>query len=149
MCRRGPSRPLQEVPAHFPCSVCGKPSYGNVCSACGGQICPDHQIGQDEWCTHCVREYPRFKKNYRPSLTVRVGYEYGYVYPPEPIREAALIATVLALKPSDVGDRTTSISSEAGTFRLATPGYGRNSWFGIPRVDSVLTDYVENVTGIA
>ena len=84
-----------------------------------------------------------------PSLTVRVGYEYGYVYPPEPIREAALIATVLALKPSDVGDRTTSISSEAGTFRLATPGYGRNSWFGIPRVDSVLTDYVENVTGIA
>ncbi len=70
---RGAARPLQEVPAHFPCSVCGKPSYGNVCAACGGQICPEHQVGQDEWCTHCAREYPRFKKSYRPSLRIRAG----------------------------------------------------------------------------
>lgn len=67
------ARPLHEVPTHFPCSVCAKPSYGNVCSACGGQVCPEHQIGADEWCTTCVREYARFKKSSRLSSLSRIG----------------------------------------------------------------------------
>lgn len=74
---------------------------------------------------------------------VRVGYEYGYAQPPEPIREAALWALLGTLIPTDLGDRSTSVSNEAGTFRLATPGYGRNSWYGLPRVDALLTDYRE------
>jgi putative nucleotidyltransferase with HDIG domain len=68
---RKPSRPLHEVPAHFPCSVCAKPSYGNTCGACGGQICPEHQVGADEWCTVCVREYARMKKTMRLSFAAR------------------------------------------------------------------------------
>jgi hypothetical protein len=67
------TRPLHEVPAHFPCSVCAKPSYGNVCGACGGQVCPEHQVGADEWCTTCVREYKRFKKSSRLSPALRIG----------------------------------------------------------------------------
>jgi hypothetical protein len=67
------TRPLHEVPSHFPCSVCAKPSYGNVCGACGGQVCPEHQVGLDEWCTTCVREYARFKKSSRLSSLARIG----------------------------------------------------------------------------
>jgi len=86
-----------------------------------------------------------------PSLTVQVGYEYGYAQPPEPIRRAALIAVVNQLVLTNISERTTSWSdpSGAGTFRMATPGMGRNSWFGIPNVDAVLSDYMESTVGIA
>ncbi len=70
---RPSSRPLQEVPVHFPCSVCGKPSYAHTCAACGGQVCPEHQVGLDEWCTTCAREFTKFKKNERPTTLVRAG----------------------------------------------------------------------------
>lgn len=85
-----------------------------------------------------------------PSLTVRVGYEYGYVYPPEPIRRAALIAVVYELTPTNISERTMSFSDQNGqTYRYATPGKGQNSWYGLPSVDSILADYREAVTGIA
>lgn len=93
---RAASRPVQEVPAHFPCSVCGKPSYGNACAACGGQICPEHQVGPDEWCTHCAREYPRFKKTYRPTLRIRIGA--GLL-----VGTSVAIAVVSAARNSDAG----------------------------------------------
>jgi len=67
------SRPLQEVPAHFPCHVCGKPSYAHVCAACGGQVCPEHQAGAEEWCTACSREFVQFKKTERLTTAVRAG----------------------------------------------------------------------------
>lgn len=84
-----------------------------------------------------------------PSLTVRVGYEYGYSQPPQPIKDAALHAAVYLLRRKDIGDRTTSISTEAGTFRLATAGYGQFQPFGLPEVDAVLADYREVSAGIA
>jgi putative nucleotidyltransferase with HDIG domain len=67
------SRPLQEVPAHFPCNVCGKPSYGNVCPACGGHVCPDHQGASDEWCTTCRREFGHFRKRAELPLAIKIG----------------------------------------------------------------------------
>jgi putative nucleotidyltransferase with HDIG domain len=52
---------VNEVPAHFPCVACSKPSYGNLCAACGGQVCPEHQVGPDHWCVLCLREYDKFR----------------------------------------------------------------------------------------
>jgi putative nucleotidyltransferase with HDIG domain len=52
---------VNEVPVHFPCVACSKPSFGNVCPACDGQVCPEHQIGPDHWCVLCVGEYDKFR----------------------------------------------------------------------------------------
>jgi putative nucleotidyltransferase with HDIG domain len=77
-------RPLHEVPSHFPCSVCAKPSFGNVCAACGGHVCPSHQVGADEWCSVCAREFVRFKKSAELSSLARIGV-------------AGLVGTTLAI----------------------------------------------------
>ena len=53
---------VNEMPSHFPCVACSKPSFGNVCPACEGQVCPDHQIGNDHWCVLCVREWETFRE---------------------------------------------------------------------------------------
>jgi hypothetical protein len=45
--------------------VCGTGSYGNLCQACGGHVCPDHQVGVDEWCSLCEDEFAEFKSTYR------------------------------------------------------------------------------------
>jgi putative nucleotidyltransferase with HDIG domain len=65
---------VHEVPAHFPCVACSKPSYGNVCAACAGQVCPEHQLGPDHWCVLCVREYEKFRsKNSIPGYLKVTG----------------------------------------------------------------------------
>jgi putative nucleotidyltransferase with HDIG domain len=56
-----PRTSVNEIPSHFPCVACSKPSYGNLCAACGGQVCPEHQIGPDHWCVMCLREYDKFR----------------------------------------------------------------------------------------
>lgn len=64
----GPPSEVHEVPDHFPCVACSKPSFGNICPACEGQVCPDHQVGPDHWCTLCMGEYTRFReKNQVPG----------------------------------------------------------------------------------
>lgn len=73
---------------------------------------------------------------------ILIGYEYGYRQPPAGIRRAALILAVSQLVPNDLGDRTMSVSTEAGTFRLATAGIGR-SYFGLPQVDAELDRYAD------
>jgi len=50
----------RDVPDHFPCVACSKPCYGNLCAACGGHVCPEHQLGADHWCVLCLREYDKF-----------------------------------------------------------------------------------------
>ena len=52
---------VNEVPAHFPCVACSKPSFGNICPACEGQVCPDHQLGPDHWCVLCMGEHAKFR----------------------------------------------------------------------------------------
>jgi putative nucleotidyltransferase with HDIG domain len=78
--RPGSVRPPSEsakndVPNKLACVVCGSGSYGNVCQACGGHVCPNHQAGSDEWCTLCEDEFVEFKARYRfpPSLLTGVG----------------------------------------------------------------------------
>lgn len=46
-----------ELPLQFPCVVCGRPSFGNTCRACGGHMCPEHQEGREDWCTICARDF--------------------------------------------------------------------------------------------
>jgi putative nucleotidyltransferase with HDIG domain len=59
---------VNEVPAHFPCVACSKPSFGNICPACEGQVCPEHQIGPDHWCVLCMGEHAKFRsKNAIPG----------------------------------------------------------------------------------
>ncbi len=67
-----PSTP-REVPDHFPCVACSKPSYGNICAACNGQVCPEHQLGADHWCVLCLREYDKFVVKKRIPGYMKVG----------------------------------------------------------------------------
>ncbi|MEO6602452.1 MAG: HDOD domain-containing protein [Polyangiaceae bacterium] len=65
---------VNEVPVHFPCVACSKPSFGNVCAACDGQVCPEHQIGPDHWCVLCVGEYDNFRsRNALPGYVKVTG----------------------------------------------------------------------------
>ena len=52
-----PSVPVSIVPKHFACVVCKKASYGARCPICSGGVCPEHQVGPDQWCTECAAEY--------------------------------------------------------------------------------------------
>jgi hypothetical protein len=72
---------------------------------------------------------------------IRASYTHGWDAPPPAIKRAALKVLVNQLVPSNLGDRWMTVSNQAGTFRLATAGEGRNNWYGIPEVDSTLTNY--------
>jgi putative nucleotidyltransferase with HDIG domain len=67
-----PRTSVNEIPSHFPCVACSKPSYGNLCAACGGQVCPEHQIGLDHWCVVCLREYDKFRSKKQIPAYVKV-----------------------------------------------------------------------------
>ena len=65
---------VNEVPAHFPCVACSKPSFGNICPACEGQVCPEHQLGPDHWCVLCMGEFAKFRsKNVVPGYLKVTG----------------------------------------------------------------------------
>jgi putative nucleotidyltransferase with HDIG domain len=63
---------VNEVPSHFPCVACSKPSYGNLCAACGGQVCPEHQHGPEHWCVLCLNEYATFRQEHALPLYLKV-----------------------------------------------------------------------------
>jgi len=69
-----PNAEVSEIPAHFACVACSKPSYGNICAACHGHVCPEHQLGPDHWCALCVGEYAKFRsKNTLPGYVKVTG----------------------------------------------------------------------------
>jgi putative nucleotidyltransferase with HDIG domain len=63
----------KDIPVKLSCVVCGTGSYGNVCQACGGHVCPNHQVGVDEWCSLCEDEFAEFKSTYRLPPTALTG----------------------------------------------------------------------------
>jgi HD-like signal output (HDOD) protein len=63
-----------DLPKQFPCVECGCPTFGNTCPACGGYVCPDHQFGNDEWCTICARDYKSEKKSIPVPLTAKWAF---------------------------------------------------------------------------
>jgi HD-like signal output (HDOD) protein len=58
-----------ELPLQFPCVVCGKPSFGNQCRACGGHMCPEHQEGREDWCSLCARDFRREAEENLPIIS--------------------------------------------------------------------------------
>ncbi|HUZ01683.1 MAG TPA: hypothetical protein VMU89_15145 [Thermomicrobiaceae bacterium] len=76
---------------------------------------------------------------------VRIGVEHGYRQVPLPIRRAALILAAsgaVGAVASNLPDRATSMQTPEGSYVLSTPGL-RGSYYGIPRVDSVLARFNE------
>ncbi len=65
----------KDLPDKLACVVCGTGSYGNLCQACGGHVCPNHQVGTDEWCALCEDEFAEFRSTYRlpPSALTAAG----------------------------------------------------------------------------
>ncbi|MGE4338201.1 MAG: hypothetical protein AB7E55_19815 [Pigmentiphaga sp.] len=76
---------------------------------------------------------------------IRVGYVHGHDPMPPEIRRAGLILARYELVSSNLSDRATSFSDESGTYRMATAGLTRGSWFGLPLVDSVLQRHIDRV----
>jgi hypothetical protein len=74
---------------------------------------------------------------------VVVEYVRGHDQAPGPVSEAALRVARALLVPSNIGDRATSITNDAGTILLATAGRGSYQPYGIPLADSVLAAYRE------
>jgi putative nucleotidyltransferase with HDIG domain len=72
---RQANRSSKDLPNRLSCVVCGTGSYGNICQACGGHVCPQHQEGADEWCSLCGDEFVEFKTRYRvpPSVLTAVA----------------------------------------------------------------------------
>lgn len=73
-----------------------------------------------------------------------VAYEHGYDSPPPRVSQAALLWAKTFLVSGPIDARTTSMSTEDGTFSLATPGL-RGSHTGIPEVDAVIQQYALHV----
>lgn len=63
----------KDVPDKLACVVCGTGSYGNLCQACGGHVCPSHQTGADEWCSLCEDEFVEFKTTCRLPPSALTG----------------------------------------------------------------------------
>ncbi|HEX4335445.1 MAG TPA: HDOD domain-containing protein [Polyangiaceae bacterium] len=68
-----------EGPKQFPCVVCAGPSFANLCPACHGYVCPEHQTAPDEWCRICRTEYLTSSHGIRlrPILILMLGAGVG------------------------------------------------------------------------
>lgn len=80
---------------------------------------------------------------------VAVTVDYGFRYPPDDIKRAAILRarSLLASENSGIPDRATSfIAAEGGTFTLATPGRA-GAETGIPEVDVTLSRYRYKLMG--
>lgn len=71
---------------------------------------------------------------------ISVRYIHGYPKPPLRVKRAAMLLTKYWLVNGPVDERAMSMSSEDGTFALATPGM-RGSEFGLPEVDRTVQLY--------
>jgi hypothetical protein len=74
-------------------------------------------------------------------LTVRV--EHGYDTPPPRVSAACLLLAKNWLIKGPIDDRATAVTTDDGTFSMATPGL-RGSSFGLPEVDAVVAEYRES-----
>lgn len=95
---------------------------------------------------------PRNATSFLPGTPIRFGlgnvtveYVHGWDQVPPPVSQAALRITRALLVPSNIGDRATSITSDAGTILLATAGRGQFQPYGLPLADSVLAAYFESL----
>lgn len=66
-----------QVPKSFPCVVCDGPSFGNRCQACGGHVCPAHELAPDSWCSLCVQDWAAHVSASQPKLSTKLGLSLG------------------------------------------------------------------------
>lgn len=76
----------------------------------------------------------------RGTQNITIGYEHGYATPPARVAHAALRLAKRWLIEGPVDDRATTMSNDAGTFSLVTPGM-RGAMFDIPEVNAVTQQY--------
>ncbi len=84
-----------------------------------------------------------------PRSTVIVEYEHGMEYPPEDLKDAAMLRLRSRLNQTDTGvpQRALSFSAtDGGTYRLSTPSRKRT---GIPDVDGTYERYTPDRGGFA
>lgn len=82
-----------------------------------------------------------------PQTTAVIEYEHGWDYPPEDLKEAAMLRlrSRLALGDTGVPQRALSFTvADGGTYRLSTPGARKT---GIPEVDGVYERYTSDAGG--
>lgn len=66
-----------QVPKSFPCVVCEGPSFGNRCQACGGHVCPAHELAPDSWCSLCVQDWQAHVSASQPKPSTKLGLSIG------------------------------------------------------------------------
>src|SRR5512133_2469288 len=99
--------PEPDLPLQFPCVVCAGPTFGNTCRACGGNMCPQHHVGRDDWCSLCARDF-RLEKSESLS-SVPFGLAAGI---------AASTLLVSAAMGYESGGMIGSVQATVGTFLL-------------------------------
>jgi hypothetical protein len=78
---------------------------------------------------------------------VTIGYEHGHDYPPERMRQAAMLLAKQWLSPTAIDDRAINMSNDTGTYALFQAGV-RGHQFSIPEVQAAVDEYTLTV-GIA
>ena len=73
------------------------------------------------------------------GAAVSVYYEHGYDYPPEPVRQAAMVLAREYLVRSPLSSRATVEQTDVGFFRLSIAG--GEKWTGIPDVDAAIEQF--------
>jgi hypothetical protein len=84
-----------------------------------------------------------------PSSSIVVEYEHGWEYPPEDLREAAMLRLRSRISQGDSGVPQRAISfsaTDGGVYRLSTPSKQRT---GVPDVDGVYERYTPDQGGFA
>jgi hypothetical protein len=69
-----------------------------------------------------------------------IGYEHGHDYPPERIRQAAMLLAKQWLSPTAIDDRAINMSNDTGTYALFQAGV-RGHMFSIPEVQAAVDQY--------
>ncbi len=66
-----------EVPKHFPCAVCARPSFGIACPCCGRYACPEHTESRDAWCTSCAQGFASAQDGFELPFGAKLGAVMG------------------------------------------------------------------------
>jgi hypothetical protein len=74
-----PTKAASMVPKLFPCTVCKQPSFGNRCEACGGYVCPEHQVGSEGWCTDCTTKLHAYVDEHGLPKPLTIGLSVAAV----------------------------------------------------------------------
>lgn len=86
---------------------------------------------------------------YVDDYDATIEYEYGMDYPPEEIRQAAMLRLRSRLTATDTGIPSRALSfsvTDGGVYRLATPGQKAT---GVPEVDAAYQRYAIDVWGMS